>query len=83
MVFRYSFVSSAILFRVDFASEAEAAAFATAFDGKNGRLLKRNGNLVPPIAIPLKPRHPPSRGFTFLQAAPIGRIAVEIQQQTS
>ncbi len=34
MVFRYSFVSSAILFRVDFASEAEAAAFATAFDGK-------------------------------------------------
>ena len=33
-VFRYSFVSSAILFRVDFASEAEAAAFATAFDGK-------------------------------------------------
>ena len=34
VVFRYSFVSSAILFRVDFASEAEAAAFATALDGR-------------------------------------------------
>jgi hypothetical protein len=34
VVFRYSFVSSAILFRVDFANEAEAAAFAAAFDGK-------------------------------------------------
>jgi hypothetical protein len=34
LTFRYSFLSSAVLFRVDFAKEAEAAAFATAFDGK-------------------------------------------------
>jgi hypothetical protein len=34
LTFRYSFVSSAILFRVDFAKVAEAAAFAMAFDGK-------------------------------------------------
>ena len=34
LTFRYSFVSSAILFRVDFAKEAEADAFAMAFDGK-------------------------------------------------
>lgn len=36
LTFRYSFVASAILFRVDFSSEAEAIAFATAFDGKIG-----------------------------------------------
>jgi hypothetical protein len=34
LTFRYSFLSAVILFRVDFASEAEAVAFATAFDGK-------------------------------------------------
>jgi hypothetical protein len=34
VVFRYSFVSSAILFRVDFASEAGAVAFATTLDGR-------------------------------------------------
>jgi hypothetical protein len=34
MVFRYSFFGSAILFRVEFAEETEAIAFATAFDGK-------------------------------------------------
>jgi hypothetical protein len=34
LTFRYSFLSAVILFRVDFESEAEAVAFATAFDGK-------------------------------------------------
>jgi len=31
--FGYSLASVQVLFRVDFASEAEAAVFATAFDG--------------------------------------------------
>jgi hypothetical protein len=31
--FGYSLASAQVLFRVDFASEAEAAVFATAFDG--------------------------------------------------
>jgi hypothetical protein len=34
LTFRYSFAASAIRFRVDFANEAEAVAFASAFDGK-------------------------------------------------
>jgi hypothetical protein len=34
LTFRYTFETARILFRVDFALEAEAAAFARAFEGK-------------------------------------------------
>ena len=51
LTFRYSFVSSAILFRVDFAKVAEADAFAMAFDGKNHRLLKRMAISFPRLSF--------------------------------